>query len=90
MGGREAGGVGGLLRLFCCMRVTNRKSAMEQEVKTCLVLNNVTHSRILTPRGSADKRRWLILKYVTEYIKVSTIKKTQCFAFLVSMILPEK
>lgn len=59
MGGREAGGVGGLLRLFCCMRLKNCKSATEYRVKTflVLVLDNVTHSHIFTPGGSTDKQQ---------------------------------
>lgn len=56
MGGREAGGVGGLLRLFCCRRLKNCKLAVKHRVKTCLVLvrDNVTHSVIFTPRGSSE------------------------------------
>lgn len=89
MGGREAGGVGGLLRLFCCTRLKNRKSATEHKLKTCLVLalDNVTHSQMLTPRGSADKQRLLILKYVIKYIKVSTRKETMlCFSSINDII----
>lgn len=58
MGGREAGGVGGLLRLFCCMRVKNCKSAVQDKVKTrLLILDNITHSNTFTPRGGTDKQR---------------------------------
>lgn len=82
MGGREAGGVGGLLRLFCCSRVKNCKLAVKHRVKTCLVLvgDNVTHSVIFIPRRSIHKHQQLILECMTKY-KVSIIKKYVFFFF---------
>lgn len=40
MGGRDAGGVGGLLRLFCCWK-TEQKNTMRQAQLTLIYYKNI-------------------------------------------------